>query len=136
LPGFNGTTAGGVGAATRGAGFPPRPPNDEKLAAARHVLGGCVPPRSSNAFHKLGLELQSFETEIGNEKFRTAFRAKDLWCCRYSILGSGKGHKGYEDDGAHPRLARCDLFDNGELLRRTDRPQRDDEPATHFELLN
>ena len=32
-------------------------------------------------------------------------RAKDLWCCWYSILGSGKGHKGYEDDGAHPRLA-------------------------------
>ncbi len=29
----------------------------------------------------------------------------------------------------------CDLFNNGELLWYISRPQRHDEPATHFELL-
>ena len=42
----------------------------------------------------------------------------------------------YEDNGAHTRLTRCDLFDNGELLWRFGRPEGHDEPATHFELLN
>src|SRR5437660_2286536 len=47
-----------------------------------------------------------------------------------------KGHKGYEGNGARPRLTRCDFFDNGELLWRMGRPQRHDEPTAHFELLN
>ena len=45
-----------------------------------------------------------------------------------------QGHEVHEDI-AYPRLTRCDLFDNGELLWRMGRPQRHDEPATHFELL-
>src|SRR6476620_2483386 len=57
-------------------------------------------------------------------------------CWQHSIPRSGKGHEVYEDNGAHPRLTRCDLFDNGELLWRIGRPQRHNEPATHFELLN
>ena len=50
--------------------------------------------------------------------------------------GLGKGHEFYEDNGAHTRLTRCDLFHNGELLWRIGRPQGHNEPATHFELLN
>jgi hypothetical protein len=46
-----------------------------------------------------------------------------------------QGHEVHEDI-AYPRLTRCDLFDNGELLWRMGRPQRHDEPATHFELLS
>src|SRR5262245_1585023 len=46
--------------------------------------------------------------------------SKDLRCCQ--IRGADKGHEAYEDDGAHPRLTRCDLFDNGELLWRMGRP--------------
>jgi hypothetical protein len=53
-----------------------------------------------------------------------------------SVRGAGKGHEAYEDNGAHPRLTRCDLFDNGELLWRVGRPQRHDEPTTNFELFN
>ena len=63
-------------------------------------------------------------------------QTKGLWCCRHSILGPCKGHELHEDNGPHTRLARCDLFDNGELLWRMGRPQRHDEPATHFELPN
>ena len=55
---------------------------------------------------------------------------------RPSILGPGKGHKAYEGNRTRPRLTRCDLFDNGELLWRMARPERHDEPTTHFELLN
>src|SRR5215831_2907855 len=40
---------------------------------------------------------------------------------RHSILGPGKGHKGHEGNRAHPRLTRCDLFENGELLWRMGR---------------
>ena len=61
---------------------------------------------------------------------------EELWCCRHSILGAGKGHELYEDNGTHPRLTRVDLFDNGELLWRIGRPQGHDEAATHFELLD
>ena len=49
---------------------------------------------------------------------------------RNSILGTRKGHKGYEGNGAHPRLTRCDLFENGELLWRMGRLQRHDEPPS------
>ena len=47
---------------------------------------------------------------------------EELWCCRHSIPGPGKGHELYEDNGTHPRLTRVDLFDNGELLWRIGRP--------------
>src|SRR6516165_2855850 len=56
-----------------------------------------------------------------------------LW---HSILGPGKGYKVYEGNRAHPRLTRCDLFYNGELLCRIRRSQRHDEPSAHFELFN
>src|SRR6516164_7978065 len=62
--------------------------------------------------------------------------ARKPCCRRHSILGPGKGHEAYEDNGAHPRLTRCDLFDNGELLWRIGWPQRHDEPATYFKLLD
>ena len=47
---------------------------------------------------------------------------KELWCYRNSVRGAGKGYEAYEDNRAHPRLARCDLFDNGELLWRISMP--------------
>ena len=65
------------------------------------------------------------------------FGRRDALCCRrHSIVGPGKGHKAYEGNRAHPRLTRCDFFDNGEPLWRVGRPQRHNEPTARFELLN
>ena len=56
-------------------------------------------------------------------------------CLRHLIRGPGKRHKAYGGNGARPRLTRCDLFDNRELLGRIGRSQRHDEPTAHFELF-
>jgi hypothetical protein len=102
------------------------------------VMGRLGSRRGTTQLGVLITMVDSGHVRSDSGQQRTASQAKIFIrrCCPHSILGPGKRHEANEGNGAHPRLTRCDLFDDGELLWGMGRPQRHDQPATHFELLN